>query len=66
MCAFFSSNILDETQMNPKASKEGVLSKYKGFLIGGWKTMYFVLEGAKLNYYSCVCVPHRAEDDPKL
>lgn len=52
--------------MNPKASKEGVLSKYKGFLIGGWKTMYFVLEGAKLNYYSCVCVPHRAEDDPKL
>ncbi|GAN04916.1 hypothetical protein MAM1_0076c04383 [Mucor ambiguus] len=53
MCAFFSSDIFDETQMNSRASKEGVLSKYKGFLIGGWKSMYFVLEGTKLAYYSC-------------
>ncbi|KAL9536672.1 hypothetical protein MBANPS3_012464 [Mucor bainieri] len=53
LCAFFSSDIFDETQMNPGASKEGVLSKYKGFLIGGWKSLYFVLEGTKLTYYSC-------------
>lgn len=49
--------------MNPRASKEGLLSKYKGFLIGGWRSMYFVLEGTKLAYYSCVCVPHKARND---
>lgn len=54
ICAFLSSDILDETKMNPRSSKEGVLSKYKGFFIGGWKSMYFVLEGTKLEYYSCV------------
>lgn len=54
ICAFLSSDILDETKMKPRSSKEGVLSKYKGFFIGGWKSMYFVLEGSKLEYYSCV------------
>ncbi|CAO0800236.1 unnamed protein product [Mucor circinelloides] len=65
LCAFFNSDILDETKMNPRASKEGVLSKYKGFFIGGWKSMYFVLEGTKLDYYSCVGVSHQNENDWK-
>ncbi|KAK4519418.1 uncharacterized protein ATC70_009653 [Mucor velutinosus] len=66
LSAFLSSNIFDETKVNPRSSKEGVLSKYKGFLIGGWKSMYFALEGTKLEYYSSVGVSYKPEHDSKL
>jgi len=57
LCAFLSSDIMRDSKapVMQTGHKEGYLTK-RGKNFGGWKTRYFVLQNATLEYYESVSV----------